>query len=189
MSRHGQYKTAVEYFHQPVKTTEIYSEYKGPDQFSNEAYKYTEPVSVNTPAPSPKKKENNDRSTMKWDTVNYANTSDPRVWGPSFWFTLHNGAAKYPVDASPYVIERMKVYILGIPIMLPCEQCKVHATNYIEKNKDKLNQICCGRTSLFQFFVDFHNIVNKRFNKPVLSYDQAWEIYNKGIEIKTMTYN
>ena len=27
----------------------------------------------------------------------------------------------------------------------------------------------CGREKLFAFFVDFHNIVNKRYNKPIVS--------------------
>lgn len=181
-SRYSQYKTSIEYFQQPVEKTEIYSVYTGPNNVSNEPYKYIESV-VET-----HQKIDNSPTIMKSETSNFANTSDPRVWGPSFWFSLHNGVSKYPENASPYVIERMKGFILGIPMMLPCEKCKVHATNYIDQNSDKIDQICQGRTSLFQFFVDFHNMVNKTYNKPILSYEQAWKIYNKGIDIKIMNY-
>ena len=48
---------------------------------------------------------------MKWTTLQYANSSDPNVWGPAFWFTLHNGAARYPIKASPICKESMKMNI------------------------------------------------------------------------------
>ena len=104
-------------------------------------------------------------------------SNDPRKWGPPFWYTLHNGAFHYPENASKLYIERMKNFILGIPVMLPCEKCKNHATVFIEQNKSKLNDICSGRKSLFNFFVDFHNKVNSRYDKPILSYEEAYNIY------------
>ena len=132
---------------------------------------------------------NQDPIHMKHQTTRYyTNLSDPEVWGPSFWFTLHNGASKYPISASPLVIERMKGYILGIPFMLPCIACKVHATNHIEKHKKDLDRICSGRDNLFKFFVDFHNIVNKRYNKPIVSYEEAYKIYDNGVNVSVMTY-
>jgi len=79
-----------------------------------------------------KKKPN--KLDMKWTTVEYANPSDPRVWGPAFWFTLHNGAVNYPIKASPTWKDRMKGFILGIPVMIPCEKCRDHATSHIEAN-------------------------------------------------------
>lgn len=104
-------------------------------------------------------------------------SNDPKKWGPPFWYILHNGAFHYPENASKLYIERMKNFILGIPVMLPCEKCKNHATVFIEQHKSKLNDICSGRESLFNFFVDFHNKVNARYDKPVLSYEEAYNIY------------
>ena len=111
------------------------------------------------------------------DTDMSINTSDPAVWGPSFWFTLHNGASKYPISASKIQIERMKGFILGIPLMLPCISCKVHASNYIEEVKSKLDYICGSRDNLFKWLVDFHNAVNRRQNKQLISYEDAYKIY------------
>ena len=71
--------------------------------------------------------------------------------------------------------------------MLPCAVCQVHATNHIEKNKEHLDDICSGRDKLFKFFVDFHNIVNKRYNKRIVSVEEAKRMYNGGIEVSTMT--
>ena len=66
----------------------------------------------------------------------------------------------------------------GNPIMVPCVTSKEHATAFIEKHRNKLNDICSNRDSVFNFFVDFHNQVNKRYGKSVLSYEEVYAIYN-----------
>jgi hypothetical protein len=97
----------------------------------------------------------------------------PYVFGPPVWFTLHNAASHYPEEASPIYAEKMKNIILSIPLLIPCKTCKLHATAYIEDIKDYLPDICASRKNLFNFFVDFHNFVNKRLDKPIISYDEA----------------
>ena len=114
---------------------------------------------------------------MKCTYHNQRGSNNPLTWGPPFWYTLHNGAYHYPEHSSPLHSERMKNFIIGIPVMIPCATCKEHATAFIEKHRSQLNDICSSRDSLFKFFVDFHNQVNKRYKKPVLSYEEAYSIY------------
>ena len=118
---------------------------------------------------------------MTFENVKDMNTSNPNIWGPPLWFTLHNTAIKYPVIASPLYSSNMKNFINSIPYILPCEKCKVHAINYIETIKNELDYICNGRENLFKFFVDFHNSVNKRNNKKEISYEEAYKIYNSNV--------
>ena len=132
--------------------------------------------------------ENSSLTDMKLTTKTYKNTSNPAVWGPSFWFTLHNGASKYPVNASKNYQERMKGFILGIPMMLPCPGCKPHAIAYIESIKPKLDSIVSGRDNLFEFFVDFHNEVNDRYNKRNIGYDEAYKMYRQGVRLTTTNF-
>lgn len=106
------------------------------------------------------------------------NPADPKVWGPSYWYTLHTCAAFYPLSASPIVAERMKNRILAIPYEIPCSNCRVHAINHIEKHRSSLDKIVSGRHELGAFYVDFHNQVNLRYNKPVWSYEKAYELYS-----------
>ena len=150
------------------------------------------PIQVQVPqtrSPDQEYKSNtsNKTPTVKWETKNYSNLSDPKVWGPAFWFMLHTGAVKYPKLASPIIADKMKSYIIGIPTMLPCVVCQTHATNHIEKNMCNLDDICSGRENLFKFFVDFHNIVNKRYNKPIVSVEDAYKMYDGGINVNTMS--
>jgi Erv1 / Alr family len=104
-------------------------------------------------------------------------SNNPLVWGPPFWYVLHNGAYHYPQHSSPLHAERMKNLIIGLPVMIPCATCKEHATAFIEKHRSRLIDICSSRDSLFKFFVDFHNQVNRRYGKRVLSYEEAYSIY------------
>jgi hypothetical protein len=104
--------------------------------------------------------------------------NDPAVFGPPLWFSLHNASAFYPEKASPLHAERMKNVILGIPVLIPCEACKEHATNYIEQHKHYLMEICKTKNDLFKFLVDFHNFVNHRLGKRVICYEEAHNLYH-----------
>ena len=121
-------------------------------------------------------------------TKSRTNLSDPKVWGPSFWFTLHNGAIHYPVSASNVHKQWAKNFIKGLPVMLPCEACKPHAQAYIQKKLDKLDSIVSGRDNLFNFFVDFHNQVNKKEKKKTLTPEEARNLYSTGVDINIMKY-
>lgn len=170
---HKRYKTAQE-FYQPTKT------------HTSNIIKETFSQNVAKPVHTPQHEQ---QLNLRWDTVKYASSANPEVWGPAFWFTLHNGAIRYPIHASPITKERMKQYIAGMPVMIPCETCKEHATAHIENNYNNLDQICSGRQSLFNFFVDFHNKVNKRYGKPEMSYEDAYKLYSDGAHVSKLTYS
>jgi len=178
MSRQPNYKKAKECF---IHTSNniVYKEYKGPalknanfeTQFPHsnnrvgiirENYEPTHNNNVYNPKiiNSVAHPDKNDKINIRWETKKYVNTGDPVVWGPAFWFTVHNGAAKYPENASPLFVNKMKSYINGLPVMLPCTKCQIHATNHIEKVKaqGKLDKICSGRQELFNLFCRFSQL-------------------------------
>ena len=105
------------------------------------------------------------------------NTSDPKVWGPPLWFSLHSSAAHYPHNASPMVRDRMVNRILALPVEIPCASCRPHARAYIESKRDLLPEICSTRDALFAFYVDFHNKVNQRYNKPIVRVQEARQMW------------
>lgn len=125
---------------------------------------------------------------LKWESIDTTITS-PQVWGPSQWFTYHNAANNYPENPSPLTKEKMKNIIIGIPVLLPCLKCKEHATAYIESRLKELDNIVSSKNNLFNFFVDFHNYVNERYNKKIFTYEEAKELYNKKVKINRLTYS
>ena len=220
------YKTAVEYYQEPLDRSTKYSYYKGPmdhnrmdhnrmdhnrmdhnrmghipinrdrrppmdhnrvyhQPFNNNLINYTPIDYVVETAPIVIE---NPQTHLTWKRNEYNNMVNPNVWGSAFWFILHNGAANYPVSASPITKKRMKGFILGIPSMLPCDTCSNHATLHIEEHKDELDNICSGRETLFKFFVDFHNIVNERYGKTTVSLEDAYKMYNGSVSVNTLSY-
>lgn len=125
---------------------------------------------------------------MKYKTDRYVNSANPEVWGPAFWFSLHNGALRYPIQASPTWKERMKHFILGIPVMVPCEKCSDHATAHLEANYYRMDEIVSSRSKLFEFFWEFHNFVNERLNKPKMTLDDAYKMYSGEVLLTKLEY-
>jgi hypothetical protein len=126
------------------------------------------PTVVTTPKPPVVEKYQQEKKIGK----------DPSVFGPPLWFSLHNASAYYPENAPPAHAERMKNIIIGLPVLLPCETCKEHATVYIENNKHKLSEICKTKKDVFRFFVDFHNYVNERLGKKIVTFEEAYALYH-----------
>lgn len=118
-------------------------------------------------------------SSVPSSNEGYQGSSDPKEWGPKYWYSLHNSAAHYPINASPLVRERMKARILAIPYEIACPTCQPHASAFIEANANRLDEIVSGREQLSRFYVEFHNKVNKRLGKPEWTYEQAMKQYSK----------
>jgi hypothetical protein len=134
-------------------------------------------------------KVNDNMLRAKWEKIEYESTANPEFWGSSFWLILHNGALRYPKNASNVFKNKMKGFIKGIPYMVPCYDCKQHAEASIDNLSEKeLDEICSGQDKLFKFFVDFHNDVNKRLFKPIVTYEEAYNIYNGKVTIERLKY-
>ena len=174
------YKTAREYLRLPI-CKEMVEPYKSTINRGMENVKQIaiDDLSNNTIS------VNKSKITMKTDTKFVYNLEDPQVWGPSFWFTLHNGSLHYPKNPTNYIKNIMKYRILAIPYELPCENCKQHAQAYIQSRN--IDNVVKTRTNLFNFYVDFHNEVNKRYGKKIVSYDEAekiWSGKDSSVQIK-----
>lgn len=100
---------------------------------------------------------------------------EPNIWGPSYWNTLHFIASTYENNPSPSKKNLMKTFIKSIPVLLPCKECQDHAFEYI--SQVSIDSIVKNRQELFTFFFTFHNAVNKRLNKPLMSIEKALNLY------------
>ena len=103
--------------------------------------------------------------------------SHPARWGPSAWHFLHTSAAFYPTHPSKAQQEAMIRFIKSLPIALPCQKCTHECSEFIRKNLDQLPFICSSNDRLFNFYVDLHNAVNRRYGKVPMSYEDARRIY------------
>ena len=64
--------------------------------------------------------------------------------------------------------------------MIPCNPCKEHARSFIENGMENIKSAAMSREKVFEFFIDFHNHVNKFNGKTELSYAKAFSLYSEG---------
>lgn len=99
-----------------------------------------------------------------------SNTVHPTFWGPTYWNFFNLFAVNYPRTANQRQQVDCKHLFHIIINNLPCDECKQHANQYLQKNPiDKYVQ---GRLSLIQWIVDFHNTVSRRLDKQ----QEEWTI-------------
>ena len=72
--------------------------------------------------------------------------------------------------------------------MIPCPLCAAGYLKHLKKRPIELSDVK-DRRSLFNWTVDIHNMVNSELNKPQMSYNIAWELYNDADNFNTMIKN
>ena len=142
-------------------------------QPSREVKVYNAPSSTNN---SPTTHLNSQAKTLT-TKPSHSNTVSPPIWGRALWFSLHFGALNYPDDPDDEKKQMMINFILGLPIMIPCDMCKNHAYEYIQSRKSMLHQVVENSHTLFQFFWEFHNDVNKRTGKHTMTLEAVYNLY------------
>ena len=120
---------------------------------------------------------------MKVNSIN-----SPDVWGSAFWFINHLGSVSAPENIPIEKREKYWGFIDGIPEMLECDNCKVHAREYVDFHEPWKDRICSSRDNLVKFFVDFHNAVNERNGKPIISYDEIYKQFSGPAKIRYFSY-
>lgn len=119
-------------------------------------------------------------ATAKLDK--FRDSTDPSYVGPGTWNLLHRQAfdARSP-DKQKEFINLMKDACYGFP----CINCRVHCSDYINNHplEEFLNSTIeiNGEKLLLGMFVwtwKFHNAVNKRIGKPIMSWDTAYNLYS-----------
>ena len=98
-------------------------------------------------------------------------------WGPITWTFLHSMVEKInPNLFNDYRNDYLDI-IYGICTNLPCPDCSDHARMVLhEAYYNKIE----NKEDLIEFLIQFHNIVNKRLNKP--KFDEIDNLYkNKNL--------
>jgi hypothetical protein len=101
---------------------------------------------------------------------------EPRIWGKYVWTTLHVIALGYPDTPSDKDKADFKDFYLNFWKVIPCQKC---ADNYRRHLSEipSIDGALTDSVSLFRWTVDLHNIVNKELGQPVMTYQQATEMF------------
>ena len=113
----------------------------------------------------------------------YKDHTDPKYIGPGTWNVIHRRSYKARThEEQVNFIDLMKDICHGFP----CVVCKGHCTEYIknhpmEEYLDILVDINGEKLALglFVWAWKFHNAVNARIKKPIMSWDTAYNLYSE----------
>ena len=102
----------------------------------------------------------------------------PLTFGPGTWLVMHVFAMICDDEK-----ENRKYFVFFIKKIiekLPCQTCRKHAIEYITNNRLGEND------ELFRWTWQFHNSVNQRLSKPVISYEESRLLYENSNVILQM---
>lgn len=94
-------------------------------------------------------------------------------WGNATWYMFHTLAFKLKDENSTEIRELLK-HISNVCYNLPCPDCRQHAKNTLSRSNLKLIKT---KQDLINFLLQFHNLVNRRLKKPVLTLDEHNKLY------------
>ena len=102
---------------------------------------------------------------------------EPVVWGNPMWKSIHYIALGYPDNATQIDKTAYYSYFTNLYKVIPCQSCADHLRLLVVQNPITTEALKSNR-SLFNWTVNIHNEVNKKLNKPILSDDAAFALYD-----------
>lgn len=108
------------------------------------------------------------------------------IWGNACWFLFHTLAEKLkPEYDTSEELQTILYHFKQVCYNLPCPSCSEHAVKHLEK---AIFRNVKTRDDLKMFFLEFHNIVNKRLDKKIFTKNQCDEMYIKANLIKIVNH-
>lgn len=100
--------------------------------------------------------------------------SEPSEWGPAFWRILHCLADKLGTGNSAMDTDSARFFehiISDLCFILPCKECQAHCQEYLSGNPRKWVGLTGSelKTAISKWLEDFHNAVNIRLGKEVVT--------------------
>ena len=98
-------------------------------------------------------------------------------WGNRGWAWLHTLAITYPRRPTEHDQRAVSYRIWNFVTHLPCWECQRHATQYFRSYPPNVR----STHTLQRWAWNFHNAVNWRLRKPLVSFGDYQRIYARAI--------
>lgn len=95
----------------------------------------------------------------------------PPVFGPAMWNYLHTMTVAYPHEPTPEDKQNALDFLKAMSKTLPCPGCSHHCQRYFADHPPKVD----NKMQFIEYMIDFHNHVNQRLGKRVLTTKEAME--------------
>lgn len=100
----------------------------------------------------------------------------PEIWGPHAWNFLHRVGYTFPDNPTDQEVTAAYNFFSSLKYLLPCQKCRFNYSSHLENFPLTVHKIKTPG-KLADWLVDIHNEVNIMTGKPIVSYEQARELY------------
>ena len=108
---------------------------------------------------------------------------DSNIWGPKAWFFIDTIILSYPDNPNYEDIKIFKQFILSLEKLLPCEKCRKHFGEFV--NKNPLDEsILSSKPNLIKWILKCHNSVRKIQKKDEITLDDFYNYYIKNANLQ-----
>jgi hypothetical protein len=108
---------------------------------------------------------------------------DSNIWGPKAWFFIDTIILSYPDNPNYEDIKIFKQFILSLEKLLPCEKCRKHFGEFV--NKNPLDEsILSSKPNLIKWILKCHNNVRKIQKKDEITLDDFYNYYIKNAKLQ-----
>jgi len=102
------------------------------------------------------------------------------IYWKTLWNIIHVITFIYPDKPTEFSKRRIVLFFENLGDKLPCPECKKHYGEHIVNYP--ISNMPNNKKSYISWLIDLHNDVNKRKKKPILSYEQVYEIYDMTLQ-------
>ena len=119
------------------------------------------------------------------DDTRYPKTTE---WGPLIWKILHTLAEKSGKQTNEIIkgdeMRAWTTFMKHLPSILPCEECRGHATTYMTENPFQPPESYPPWNFYIRTYMyTFHEAVNTRLEKPSFPFSSLAETYKSTSEL------
>lgn len=100
---------------------------------------------------------------------------DPKIWGPSYWFTLHTIALCYPHNPNEVTKKKYYDFIQNTPLFIPIDDIGNTFSRMLDKYP--VTPYLDSRESFMKWVHFIHNKMNAAIDKPSVSMEAAMSNY------------
>lgn len=102
------------------------------------------------------------------------------TWGRHLWYSIHYIALGYPASPSKATAEAYKSFFTSLHHVIPCKKCASHYMDHLQELP--IDGYLTDTSSLFEWTVLLHNIVNRQLGKPEMSVANAYSYYMNNLQ-------
>jgi hypothetical protein len=110
------------------------------------------------------------------------------IWGPHAWFFIDSIAISLPNKISLSLQNELKHFFIALSVLLPCEKCRYHFTEYIKKT-NIMNIDFSTKDRVLKWINNLHNSIRTRNKQKNINVVNTIKYYDNVYSSKTSYTN